>query len=229
MNSTQQQYWFNRARCECQGDTISQNGTGYFRIAVQQATTTSQKITNLLENCNSGSGIGYYGFYAGTGAFNCLDSSAVTTGTLASVCTNLETPTAAQFPASGNIANFENANVVYSQAIAVSTLFGSLGVNGSGTCGATGTCSSTDVCANTGPQAVTVYYFVSTTGSTTNPDTTSISFTINISGQEPYTTSPLPPPGQGDGALDVNWGWPSSVQPGHGHQLRWRAGVLQSG
>jgi hypothetical protein len=67
------------------------------------------------------------------------------------------------------------------------------------------------VCQQTTSQTVTVYFWVDSTGES-YPDTTSISFPLVVNGEETYTPSGTTVAG-GNGALDVNWGWPTGITP----------------
>ena len=89
MNATEQQFFFNRARCECVADQT--NLSGSFRVAIQNAQTTSDKIRALLNQNLVGSGT--VRLYAGSNIVNCLQPSSALSGTaLASYCVNLLNP-----------------------------------------------------------------------------------------------------------------------------------------
>jgi hypothetical protein len=87
MNATEQAYFFNRARCECAGDTTS--FSGYFRIAIQPGPVTGDKIKALLGQNVGGNGVAR--LYAGTNVVSCL-SPASSVGALSNYCLNLSDP-----------------------------------------------------------------------------------------------------------------------------------------
>jgi len=69
MSSFEQQYFFNRARCQC-----DQDPSGEFKIVIQPAAGAGAKIQTLLQsNLTSGQGIGW--LFAGAAGVDCLTAS----------------------------------------------------------------------------------------------------------------------------------------------------------
>ena len=88
MTSVQQQYFFNRARCQCDKDP-----NGEFRVVILPSTGVGQKIQTLLQaNLTGGQGVAH--LFAGANGYDCLNPTAFVGGAaaLATVCTNLLDP-----------------------------------------------------------------------------------------------------------------------------------------
>jgi hypothetical protein len=204
MNDTQKAYFFNRARCECAGDQgDGSNWSGYFKIAVQPAATTPQKIQTLLTANRLPQGDAK--FYAGANEINCLNINGYVGG-VGGACTNLEHPTPDGYSQGFPLSNFETSRIVESDPIAVSTLFGSLSA-----CGPKGNCNSVQPCATTGFQRQTIFFWVRSSGKAT-PDTTDLSFTLDLTGQIEFGPTDVSAEG-GNQALTVSWGWEAGVPP----------------
>jgi hypothetical protein len=199
MNSTLQQYFFNRARCECDGDTT--NYTGYFRIVIQPASATPAKIQAAL-TANQVS-LGHGRLYAGNGIANCLSPSIGYS--LQGNCTNLLDPTnfTAEFP----MIVFESERLYTSPPIPVAWMFGA---NSNPTCGSAGTCDVITDCGN--PLAQQNIYFWAQTTATSSPDFTDPMLSPDLNGALSYAPTNVTVQG-GNEALIVNWGWPAGISP----------------
>jgi hypothetical protein len=203
MNDTQKKYFFNRARCECVGDQGEGSGyTGYFKIAIQPAANTPAKIQTLL--ATNGVGLGDARLYAGSSGVNCLSPSG-NPGVVAGSCTNLLNPTSDGYSESFALTVFESAKLYESPPIAVSTLFGSLTA-----CGPRNNCGSIDTC-QTGFSTQTIFFWVRSTGRD-YPDTSDISFTLNLNGELQYGPTGLVVDG-GNEALMLSWTWATGLTP----------------
>jgi hypothetical protein len=201
MNSTQQEYFFNRARCECNGDQTDY--TGFVKVAIVPPTTTSSKISALLTAHSFSLGIGK--LYAGTSTYNCLSPSS--TYSLQSYCTNLVDP--GNYNASFSLSVFTAARLYESPPIPVSLLFGAAS---NPTCGSNGTCSDISICDS--PQVSTVLYVWAQTSAGTTPDFTdaATSGTLNIVGATSIQPTSVTV-GGGNEALKVSWTWPTGYSP----------------
>jgi len=212
MNTTQQQYFFNRARCECVNSNLTNpdagvdntgntDYSGYFRIVIQPGSGTAQRIQTLLSTNGVPFGIGK--LYAGNNGANCLSPGSYSCA-LAANCTNLLDPNNfdAQFP----LTVFESERQYVSPPIPVSLLYGSLAVP---TCGCSGTCDTTANCAL--PLTSQTIYFWAQTNTGTSPDL-SLSFQVNLNGELQYGPSDVVAQG-GNDALNVTWGWASGLTP----------------
>jgi hypothetical protein len=211
MNTTQKSYFFNRARCECADPKVvadpdyEKNGgnyAGYFKIAIQPATNTSQKISTLL--ATNGVPLGDGRLYAGSNGVDCL-SPGGSPGVVAGACTNLLNPTSAGYAQSFPLTEFVSKRLYESPPIAVSTLFGSLTA-----CGPKDTCGSISTCS-TSFSTQTIFFWARTTGQG-YPDTTGITFTLNLNGELQYGPTGVSVRG-GNNALMVDWTWATGLTP----------------
>jgi hypothetical protein len=206
MNDTQKTYFFNRARCECDGDTT--NYTGYVKVAIKTASTTATTIQNLLSNNHVSTGEAK--LYA-SGGINCLEPNAyATSNALASYCVNLLDPSTYGQPITGGMTVFEH-NLWESPPIPVAWLFGAASSsNDSIVCNANGTsCDSTSTCtknANT-----TIWLWAKTTSNST-PDLTDTSLAVSMVGAVSYAPTDVTAEG-GNEALNVAWSWPEGYTP----------------
>jgi hypothetical protein len=200
MNSTLQQYFFNRARCECDGDTTSY--TGYFRIVIQPASATPAKIQAALA-ANQVS-LGHGRLYAGNGTANCLSPTSYIGG-LQGSCMNLLDPTnfTAEFP----MTVFELERLYTSPPIPVAWMFSA---NSNPTCGSAGTCDVITDCGN--PLAQQNIYFWAQTTAALSPDFTDPMLSPDLNGSLSYAPTNVTVQG-GNEALIVNWGWPAGISP----------------
>ena len=205
MNATQQAYFFNRARCECDGDTT--NYTGYVKVAIKTAPGTSQKISALL-TANFVSG-GSARLYASGSSYNCLAPANYVFG-LESYCLNLLNPTLGGYSTGidGGMAFFESNNLYESPPIPIAWLFGALW---QGVCGTPGTsCDSTSTCTNAA-SLVTISFWAQTTANA-YPDLMDLSLSVTLVGVVSYVPTSVTAEG-GNEALNVTWGWPSGYTP----------------
>ena len=203
LNTTDQQYFLNRARCECATDTT--NFTGSFKFVIVPAATTSQKITTLLAN-NPIAGVGEGRIYAGGGGQNCLDNP--TAGyNLAGYCTNLLDPT--QFSAGilGGMAYFEGPPRWESTPIPVAWLVNS---SSAPVCSGIDACNSTNNCSSFSG-AITIYFWARTTANN-YADVNTLIYPVNVVGKVPYTPTGITLEG-GNEALTVKWSWPLGQKP----------------
>jgi hypothetical protein len=200
MSATQQQYFFNRARCECDGDVT--NYSGYVKIVIQPTSGTPQKIQALLAANSVSFGIGR--LYAGSNGINCLDSGAYI-GNLSALCTNLLDPS--NYTASFPLTVFETQRVYESPPIPVAWLYNS---QASPACSVNGACDATSACANT--FAMQNIWFWAQTNSSTSPDNDNSSVVVELVGQVPYAPTDVTATA-GNEALVVNWSWPAGLDP----------------
>ena len=195
MNTTTQQYYFNRARCLCGTDP-----NGEFEIIVQPAACAAEKIiTNLQNNTTGGQGVSY--LFASTLGYDCLNPTAYTGG-MAIFCTNLIAPSSG-YPGTlfSTMAAFASVNYVASPPIPVAYLFNSL----SPTCGSTGNCDSTATCSTTATQ-MNIQFWAQTNsgiGPDFDPGPTA---TVSLVGYVPVTPTNVVANG-GNEALEVSWDW----------------------
>jgi hypothetical protein len=200
MNSVQQQYFFNRARCQCDQDTNAE-----LKVVIQPAAGTAQKITALLAaNLAGGQGVGR--LFASAYGIDCLAPNAVL-GNLAGYCTNLLDP--GNYPGlSFPMSVFGTANFWESPPIPVAYLFNSLQMP---SCGSLGSCDSVSACNTTATQ--TNIQFWAQTNSGTSPDfDPGPSASVNLVGYAPYTPIIGAVEG-GNEALTVSWSWTSGQNP----------------
>jgi hypothetical protein len=196
MNSTQQQYYFNQARCLCDTDPNSE-----FEVVVQPGSGAGQKILTQLEsNLTGGQGASY--LFAGTLGIDCLNPNAIV-GDMANYCTNLVAP-ASGYPgtAFSPMAAFGNVPYVTSGPIPVAYLFNSLS---NPTCAYSGTCDSAALCKTTSVQ--TNIQFWAQTNSGTYPDfDPGPAAAVDLVGYVPVTPTNVVADG-GNEALAVSWDW----------------------
>jgi hypothetical protein len=203
MNTTEQTYFFNRARCECDGDQT--DWSGYFRIAIQPGVATGTKIKNLLNLSLTGSGSAR--LYAGAGtAVNCLAPPA--TGTYSGYCVNLLNPsdTTGTSGIEGGMATIAATNVWYSPPIPVAYLFNAVNYP---VCSGSA-CDSTANC-DTATAQVTIYFWAQT-GAANTADVQDMSFPVNLVGQSAFVPDNVTADG-GNEAVTVNWSWPNGLSP----------------
>jgi hypothetical protein len=206
MNTTQQTYFFNRARCECDGDTT--DWTGYVKVLIKAASTTSQTIRTALSN-NNVSG-GFARLYATSSSYNCLSPGSYGFS-LQSYCLNLLDPTPTGYSSTGiqgGIAYFENNAKYESPPIPVAWLFGTLS---SGVCGSSTSCDSTSTCTN--PTNSVIISFWAQTKASTYPDMSDMSISLSTVGKVAYDPPTDVTAEGGNEALIVNWGWASDLSP----------------
>jgi len=200
LNSVDQQYFFNQARCQCDQDPM-----GEFKIVIQPAAGAGQKVQTLLEaNLTGGQGVGR--LFAGAVGVDCLTASnPVYGGSLAGCCTNLLDP--GNYPGfSFGMALFGNVNVYESPPIPVAYLFNSLT---SPSCGSQHTCDSTAACSTANTQ--TNIQFWAQTNSGLGPDfDPGPSAPAALVGYVPVVPTNVVAAG-GNEALNVTWDWPSGV------------------
>jgi hypothetical protein len=202
MNQTQQTYFLNRARCECDGDTT--NYTGYFRIAIEPASSVADKIRNLLNQNLVGSGSAR--LYAGGNVVNCLSPSSATAGTYSSYCMNLINPSDPSAGIVGGMATFAATRVWHSDPLPVAWLFNAANypVCSGSACDATASCTTTSA-------TVTIYFWTQTTAMQL-PDMTDSSFNVNLVGQSAFAPDNVAAEGANE-ALTVSWSWPGGLNP----------------
>ena len=201
MNSTQQQFFFNRARCECDGDTT--NWSGYFKIAIQPGSNTSSKVAALLA-LNQLS-VGSARLYAGGNVVNCLDPNNVLAP---SFCLNLIEPGNQAAGIDGGITAVASLRVWESNPIPAAWLFNS---TASPACTSATACDSTANCGTVTPITATIYIWVQTTALQT-PDISNLSFNVNLVGQVSFAPTDVTVQG-GNEALAVSWDWPTDLNP----------------
>ena len=201
MNTTDQQFFFNRARCECDGDTT--DWSGYFVIGIQAASTTSTTVAQLLaQNLLSS---GRAAIFAGGNAVNCLDPNNVLAPTS---CLNLIEPGNQAAGIEGGIAAVVNPTVWKSSPIPAAWLFNSTTQS---VCTSAAACNSTANCGTAAPLTATIYIWVQTTALQT-PDLSNLSFNVNLVGQVSTTPTDITVQG-GNEALAVSWDWPIDLNP----------------
>jgi len=201
MNSTEQQFFFNRARCECDGDTT--NWSGYFKIAIQTASTTSTKVAALLtQNLVSS---GRAAIFAGGNATNCLDPNNVLAATS---CLNLIEPGNQAAGIEGGITAVANPRVWESNPIPAAWLFNSTTQS---VCTSAAACDSKANCATASALTATIYVWVQTTALQT-PDISNLSFNVNLVGEVSFAPTNVTV-GGGNEALAVKWDWPTDLNP----------------
>jgi hypothetical protein len=200
MNSVEQQYFFNQARCQCDKDPM-----GEFKILIKPASGAGVKIQTLLQtNLTGGQGVGR--LFAGAVGVDCLaQSNPIYGGGLAGYCTNLLDPD--NFPGfSFGMSVFANVNTWESPAIPVAYLFNSLTTP---SCGSQKTCNSPSVCSTTNTQ--TNIQFWAQTNSGLGPDMDpGPSVPVVLVGNVPVVPTNVIAAG-GNEALDVGWTWPAGV------------------
>jgi hypothetical protein len=201
MNSVQQQYFFNRARCQCDQDTSAE-----FKVVIQPAAGTAQKITALLAGgLTGGQGVGR--LFAGALGVDCLAPGGSFGGNLAPYCTNLLDPD--NYPGfSFAMSIFENANFWVSPPIPVAYLFNS---QSNPTCGSQGTCDLASTCSTTATQT-NIQFWAQTnsgTGADFDPGPQAM---VSLVGNVPYAPI-LGAVEGGNEALTVSWSWPSGQNP----------------
>jgi hypothetical protein len=201
MNSTTQQFFFNRARCECDDDTT--NWSGYFKIAIQPASTTSTKVAALLtQNLVSS---GRAAIFAGGNATNCLDPNQALTATS---CLNLIEPGNQAAGIEGGITAVANPRVWESNPIPAAWLFNS---TTQPLCTSAAACDSKANCATASALTATIYVWVQTTALQT-PDLSNLSFNVNLVGEISFAPTNVTV-GGGNEALAVKWDWPVDLNP----------------
>jgi hypothetical protein len=200
MNPTQQSYYFNRARCECAGDQTSYGGS--FRIAIEMAPTTGDKIRNLLNQNGLGTGIAR--LYAGGNEVSCLTPANVIGGTLATYCVNLVDPADLNAGIPGGMATLAATRVWFSDPIPVAWVFNaaSYPVCSGSACNDLGKCAA--------PAAKVNVYFWAQTSSSPAPDMSNSLFSVNLAGAVPLAPVGVTVQG-GNEALAVGWGWPTGT------------------
>jgi hypothetical protein len=203
MNTTQQQYYFNRARCECDGDIT--NYTGYFRIVIQPASATPTKIQTALSYNQVA--LGHGRLYAGNGISNCLTPSSYAYG-LQGSCTNLLNP--GNFTEEFALTVFESQRLYTSPPIPVAWLFGAL--SSPTTCGGTSPPSCDSITDCTRPLAAQNIYFWAQTTPNISPDFSDPALSPDLVGSLSYgpTNVTVEP---GNEALNVKWSWPAGISP----------------
>ena len=196
MTSVEQQYFFNRARCQCDQDLY-----GEFKIVIQPAVGAAAKIQALLQgNVTGGPGVGRV--FAGAAGVDCLAPG--NSYSLGSYCTNLLDP--GNYPGVAfGMAVFGTASYWESPPIPVAYLFNSLVAP---SCGSQGTCDSTSACRTTVAQTI---QFWAQTNSGLLPDMDpGPSATVGLVGQVPLVPTNVAVDG-GDEALSVSWSWPAGI------------------
>lgn len=199
-SAADQQYFFNRARCECvdsQGDGGASNETGTFRIAIAPAVGTAQKIAALLAANGVATGTGR--LYAGNPGVNCLALSP-SDAAFATSCTNLLDPNnpTAEFP----LTVFTTQLLWESPPIPVARLFAAFAIPG---CATTGTCDRPAAC-NLLSTTETVQFWAQT-GAGSFPDSSNLGFALNLAGGVVLAPA-LVTVDSGNEALLVRWAWP---------------------
>jgi len=200
MNSQDQQYFFNRARCEC--DTAKE---AEVKILIVANSGTYQKISAALRNTlisTDGSGR----LYASANGINCLSPTSYIGGVSGS-CTNLLDP--GTYAADFKMSTFLSQNRWESPAFPVAWLFNSL----TSTCGGTSgnSCDATTNCATQGSNA-TIYFWAQTT-TNAYPDFSDAAFgTVSLVGTVSASPDTISAEG-GNEALNVSWTWPAGTTP----------------
>ena len=204
MNTTEKTYFFNRARCECEADQTNLKGS--FRVAIQPAQNTQDKIRALLNQNLVGSGT--VRLFAGSNLVNCLTPSAAAGGiTLSSYCVNLLNPDQNDSGVEGGMAAIAATNVWYSRPIPVAWLFNSVN---SPVCNSTDSCNSITSC--TTANATVNIYFWGQTSSAQTPDMQDATIPVNLVGRSAFVPGGVTVKG-GNKALAVNWSWPNGLSP----------------
>jgi len=197
MNSTQQQYYFNQARCLCDTDP-----NGEFEVIVEPGSSAGLKIQSQLEANLTGGGQGESYIFAGASGYDCLNPTSYVGG-MANFCTNLVAP-ASGYPGTtfSSMSAFGNVPFVTSGPIPVAYLFNSLS---NPTCGSNGTCDKSARCTSTSTQ--TNLQFWVQTNSGTGPDfDPGPSAPVSLVGYVPVTPTDVAVEG-GNEALQVTWDW----------------------
>ncbi|HEY5281810.1 MAG TPA: hypothetical protein VIM14_03375, partial [Polyangia bacterium] len=147
MNATSEQlYFFNRARCECDKNPLAE-----VKIVIVPGANTPSKISTNLQNNITASQGGSGRLYAGNTSVNCLSPSAYNYG-LSGSCTNLYvadpsgSPTPSGYDKSFQMTVFETSNSFASNPIPVAWLYNAFA---SPTCGYNSSCDSTSLCSTT--------------------------------------------------------------------------------
>jgi hypothetical protein len=203
LDDTQESYFFNRARCECNGDTT--NYTGYVRVAIQSAPSTETKVrTNLAAEIVLGAGEAR--LYVGGSAVNCL---APTTVGISQYCINLIDPSSFDAEIPGGVSAIATRRVWESPPIPVAWLFGSAQIP---MCGPGGgeSCDSISSCASAAVHRY-IYLWADTSG-TGVPDTLDLRKQIALVSKVGLVPSNVTASG-GNEALEVSWGWPGGASP----------------
>jgi hypothetical protein len=204
LNATEQKYYFNRARCECDADKTNLKGS--FRVAVQNAQNTADKIRYLL-NQNAAGGSGTVRLFAGGNIVNCLTPNAAVGGAaLGAYCVNLLDPSNLNAEVTGGMATIAAGRVWYSNAIPVAWLFNAVTnpVCSGSNCDSTASCDTSSATIN-------IYFWAQTTSGQT-PDMTDASFPVNLVGQSAFVPDSVSATG-GNEALTVSWKWPNDLSP----------------
>jgi hypothetical protein len=197
MNSVEQQYFFNQARCQC-----GQDPNAEFKVVIQPAAGAGLKIQTALEgNFTGGQGVGR--LFAGAIGVDCLTNFSAF-GSLAGLCTNLLDP--GNYPGfSFGMAVFGNVNFWESPPIPVAYLFNSLATS----CTSQSACVSTNLCSTTNTQ--TSIQFWAQTGSGLLPDfDPGPSAPVVLVGNVPVVPTGVTAEG-GNEALKVSWSWPLGI------------------
>jgi hypothetical protein len=202
LNDTQAMYFFNRARCECNGDATDH--TGEVVIAIQPSSNTEQKVRqNLAAN---GVNAGGARLYVGGSNYNCLSPGIVGVDTH---CLNLMDPSRYDAEIPGGISSISSVKVWESNPIPVAWLFGSAQDPMCGP-GGGGSCDATTSCANAATKRI--LYLWAETGGTGTPDSADIKKEINVVGEVDFTPTDVAAEG-GNEALEVSWDWAAGQNP----------------
>jgi hypothetical protein len=203
LSPTEQAYFFDRARCECVGDTRS--FTGWVKIAIQPSAAAVSKIQSLLAANQLGSGTAR--LYAGSSLVNCLTPTSLTAGAASDWCLNLLDPSSYTASIPGGMALFATLRVWESPPIPIAWLFGATWMP---VCKGPPSCNETSTCANT--LATADIYFWAQTSAADLPDRNDLAFSINLAGHlnlaPPHVTVE-----SANQALVVNWEWPTGQEP----------------
>jgi hypothetical protein len=205
MNATTQQFFFNRARCECAADET--DWTGSFKVAVLPSTTAANKIQSLLATNLVSTGSAR--LYAGNNGANCLQVSGTALGNnLSSYCLNLLDPTQWATGIQGGMTSFEG-RVWESSPIPVSWLVNAAQIP---VCSSPESCNDTNKCASA--SVTQNIYLWAQTSSGTAPDSglDSLSISVSLVGAVAYTPANIKVEG-GNNALKVKWGWAGGLNP----------------
>jgi hypothetical protein len=210
MNATSEQlYFFNRARCECDKDPRAE-----VEIVIVPGANTTTKISNNLTNNITASTGGAGRLYAGNSSINCLSPSSYNYG-LDGSCTNLYvpdpsgSPSAAGYATSFQMTVFETSNSFVSNPIPVAWLYNSFA---NPTCGLNSTCDLTSMCS-TVSTTLPILFWAQTVNST-NPDFQDNTALLSaaVVGVAPYAPAEVMVEG-GNEALNVSWTWPDGQKP----------------
>jgi hypothetical protein len=203
MNTTDAQYFFNRARCECDKDPRAA-----VKIAIVPTAAAVSKISNLLQSGPSGGGA--LKIYAGGTAIDCLSTSTQTFN-IKSYCTNLLNP--ANYDENRPMTVFTLGGSRWeSDPIPVAWLFGSVNTSSDATCGSKGTCDNISDCSSAS-QSVVIYIWMQTAvGSTPDSGMASFRTSLTTVGQVLNAPSDVSVLG-GNNALTVDWKWPTYYSP----------------